>query len=511
MDYNFLSVVLGILLLFLTGSAKAVVYLPEYHRTYDSLPGLFGGRLSTDATFPSVQAYLTLVPNQQYMCQDELKHIQPKPTIGAFTPVVNATATNGNDEDNNYAATIEPLPVPEDGIPIALLVQRGMCTFYEKAVMASQYGSAVKYVIIYDNQVAPDLVPMSSESSTDMTLFFIASLSGQELRDLIFKSWQSQHSPVSQLPSTSPLQADSYTSSNETEAISYPNGLLVLLDGTIPDYMEAGRSPLNAAAYFLAAMSGFLAFLIFFGCLLICAQCGWITAAPDEHGRIVLFAGGPGIHPGEGLARMIRIVDKLTPEQVQKHLKEEEFVAGGSNDDENGGGCCCAICLDEFEDRETVKVLPCNHKFHEPCLVPWLTERHASCPLCKLDVLKHVLEQEKQLKKENSDGDAGDKETLDMEARGGSRDDTTTPHSTTMTNNQHRRESSSRGNSPVRSVWYRLRGWSPIANTGPTDSGEPDDEHGNNNTSSSSRTVVSEIEMEDRTSGSDHMDAESTI
>lgn len=248
---NNLSVVFGILL-FLTGSAKSVVYLPEYNRTYDSLPGLFGGRLSTDENFPPVQAYLTLVPNQQYMCQDELKHIQPRPPLGAFTPVVNATATNGNDEDNNYAATIEPLPVPEDGIPIALLVQRGMCTFYEKAVMASHYGPAVKYVIIYDNQVAPDLVPMSSESSTDMTLFFIASLSGQELQDLIFKSWQSQHPPASHLPSTSSPQANSYYSSNETEGISHPNGLLILLDGTIPYYMEARHySNLNAAAYFL--------------------------------------------------------------------------------------------------------------------------------------------------------------------------------------------------------------------------------------------------------------------
>ena len=33
-------------------------------------------------------------------------------------------------------------------------------------------------------------------------------------------------------------------------------------------------------------MSGFLAFLIFFGCLLICAQCGCITAAPDEHAAL---------------------------------------------------------------------------------------------------------------------------------------------------------------------------------------------------------------------------------
>ncbi|KAA8550291.1 hypothetical protein F0562_001975 [Nyssa sinensis] len=43
----------------------------------------------------------------------------------------------------------------------------------------------------------------------------------------------------------------------------------------------------------------------------------------------------------------------------------------------------CAICLSEFEDRETVKSIPyCRHVFHPTCIDTWLYS-HVSCPLCR--------------------------------------------------------------------------------------------------------------------------------
>lgn len=166
------------------------------------------------------------------------------------------------------------------------------------------------------------------------------------------------------------------------------SGILVELDGKSP-ILRPPMPELNMAAYFLAAMSGFLAFLIFFGCILICAQLGFITAQPDERGRIVLFAGGQG---ARNLAVRVIRNNLLTRDQVLS-LEEEEFVQE-SQEESDEEACCCAICLDEFENKEKVRVLPCKHRFHEACLVPWLTERHSSCPLCKYDVLRHVLEKE---------------------------------------------------------------------------------------------------------------------
>ncbi|CAN6817554.1 unnamed protein product [Brassica oleracea] len=46
----------------------------------------------------------------------------------------------------------------------------------------------------------------------------------------------------------------------------------------------------------------------------------------------------------------------------------------------------CAICLNELEDRETVRLLPvCNHLFHVDCIDAWLYS-HATCPVCRFNL-----------------------------------------------------------------------------------------------------------------------------
>jgi len=45
----------------------------------------------------------------------------------------------------------------------------------------------------------------------------------------------------------------------------------------------------------------------------------------------------------------------------------------------------CTICLDEFEAGDRVRSLPCGHTFHSKCIMKWMTERSATCPLCKAD------------------------------------------------------------------------------------------------------------------------------
>jgi hypothetical protein len=45
----------------------------------------------------------------------------------------------------------------------------------------------------------------------------------------------------------------------------------------------------------------------------------------------------------------------------------------------------CAICIDPLEQQDPVRGLTCGHCYHQSCLDPWLTQRRASCPLCKAD------------------------------------------------------------------------------------------------------------------------------
>ncbi|MBA0754036.1 hypothetical protein Gogos_020149 [Gossypium gossypioides] len=50
------------------------------------------------------------------------------------------------------------------------------------------------------------------------------------------------------------------------------------------------------------------------------------------------------------------------------------------------GGETCAICLEDYNDGELLKVLPCQHDFHSSCVESWLTKWGTFCPVCKLDM-----------------------------------------------------------------------------------------------------------------------------
>ncbi|CAN8291891.1 unnamed protein product [Cochlearia groenlandica] len=47
----------------------------------------------------------------------------------------------------------------------------------------------------------------------------------------------------------------------------------------------------------------------------------------------------------------------------------------------------CPVCLCEFEDDETLRLIPqCCHVFHPDCIDAWLRS-HATCPLCRADLV----------------------------------------------------------------------------------------------------------------------------
>ncbi|KAI3997732.1 hypothetical protein MKX01_011807 [Papaver californicum] len=45
----------------------------------------------------------------------------------------------------------------------------------------------------------------------------------------------------------------------------------------------------------------------------------------------------------------------------------------------------CAICLDDYEDDDMVRLLPCHHAFHTECIDKWLVSR-PTCTECRGDL-----------------------------------------------------------------------------------------------------------------------------
>lgn len=59
------------------------------------------------------------------------------------------------------------------------------------------------------------------------------------------------------------------------------------------------------------------------------------------------------------------------------------FVCGSENQESPPE---CAVCLSEFQDGETGRILPeCKHGFHAVCIDSWLRS-HRDCPLCRARV-----------------------------------------------------------------------------------------------------------------------------
>lgn len=126
---------------------------------------------------------------------------------------------------------------------------------------------------------------------------------------------------------------------------------------------------LVVAIIFFFSVSVFVIFLHFY------AKCFWDVRRP------------PGVHA----RRRIVVFEATNHEECSTSkgldpsvIRSLKTVVYKSTDADR---LDCAVCLSDFEDDETMLLLPqCNHGFHVDCINMWFFS-HSTCPLCRNTVV----------------------------------------------------------------------------------------------------------------------------
>ncbi|GFY89419.1 RING/U-box superfamily protein [Actinidia rufa] len=67
---------------------------------------------------------------------------------------------------------------------------------------------------------------------------------------------------------------------------------------------------------------------------------------------------------------------------IFKYKREDGLVEGTE----------CSVCLSEFQEDETLRLLPkCSHAFHIPCIDTWLRS-HTNCPICRAGIVSNTAD-----------------------------------------------------------------------------------------------------------------------
>ncbi|KAJ9177543.1 hypothetical protein P3X46_012753 [Hevea brasiliensis] len=169
-------------------------------------------------------------------------------------------------------------------------------------------------------------------------------------------------------------------------------------------------TPVDEAQKHLIATAMIIMGCLIGGIFIVCILCAILRARSSRQRRSrssrsgpPLFFGtqadfldedqGPEINHPTWFIRTVglqqSVIDSIS---VFKYKKDEGLIEGTE----------CSVCLNEFQEDESLRLLPkCSHAFHIPCIDAWLRS-HKNCPLCRAPIVCDKFEVQIDLSVPNS-------------------------------------------------------------------------------------------------------------
>merc|ERR1719410_3246811 len=99
-----------------------------------------------------------------------------------------------------------------------------------------------------------------------------------------------------------------------------------------------------------------------------------------------------------------------TASNTINNLPEYQYKSNKDDNKENESDCKnkeCAICKEPFVSGDLLKELPCKHRYHKDCIMPWLTKRN-TCPVCRYRLpTDNAFYEQMQNARNNNNGNNG--------------------------------------------------------------------------------------------------------